>query len=665
MRSTVISFFFLLLGSLPGLLGRDFAVKSRGFSAIAHAIGCAFLIVLGLSGMNGETWSAVPCSIAYFGPVEIGLDNLSGTFLFILGVLGFSVCLFSKGYLKHLQIKWNYHWFPILFGVFIFSMAGLFLAKNTFMFLFFWELMALSSFGLVVVESLYESQRRTGFIYLSMTHVAAAFLFLSLLWPCAVGGKTFSISDWAQGLAAMGGISKFLVLMGLLIGFGTKAGLIPLHVWLPRAHPQAPSNVSALMSGVMIKTGIYGILRFMAAPEITAGIEWGVIMLVLGIVSAILGILYALNEHHLKSLLAYSSVENIGIICIAIGVGIIFREYGKTTESSLAFAAAIFHTLNHALFKGLLFMCAGAVQSSTHTGNLDELGGLAKTLPGVSVLFFIGAVSISGLPTTNGFASEWMVYRSLIAGFELPSIWFKVFMPIIAAMLALTGALAAGCFVKAFGTVFLGKPRSNYHFKEQPQDKIMMAGMVIPAFLCIFFGVIPESITGKTAYFGGGKAIDILKTTPLAWVNNTYDAVTPILVLSSLVAGILLGWLLLGGSRSKKPVDTVDTWNCSTILTERMSYSSSAFAEPFKVNFSFIFSPKRHIDDLGADAPYFPSRMTYHLSTRKIIEETFYKPLVKTVLRLSHGIQTLQAGSLHAYLTIMFAVLLVFLIFGR
>lgn len=670
MNLILVAWLLFLAGSLTGLAGRSVAFAGRRVGALLQALGCIALAWAGSHGMGGIAWESTPLTIPHIGTLILGMDRLTGIFMLMLGIVGFSSCLFAVGYLDHLESRWNFHWLPLMTGLFLFSMSGVFLARHVLVFLFFWELMALSSFVLVILESWSERQRRTGFMYLTITHAGAAFLFMGLLWPVAGSGAGYSFSAWTQGLALMSPFHRWMVFGALMIGFATKAGMIPLHVWLPRAHPQAPAHVSALMSGVMIKTGIYGLLRFFLTPLLPNPMVWGTLLLGLGIVSALVGVLYAMYEENIKSLLAYSSIENIGIICLGIGMGLIFRASGMEPQAITAFAAALVHSFNHALFKGLLFLGAGAIHERTHTGNLDELGGLARTMPILSGLFFIGALAISALPPTNGFAGEWLIYRSLIAGFALPHLTFKLLTPLLAALLALAGALAAACFVKAFGCIFLGRTRNpKLHVGSEPALPILY-GMGLPALLCLMLGALPDLIiTPATAAIGGvARWKNMADTLPtLAWPAPTgSEGVEPLLIFSLLALGILLAFRLLQSQRRAGPgTESGDTWNCGTPLTARMSYSASGFAEPFLVNFAALFAPRRSFRTLGPNAPLLPARMTYVVSVRKIFEEYLYKPVLGFLLWLSHRFQHLQAGSLQVYLFLMFIVLIGLLALGR
>ncbi|MFZ2958578.1 MAG: proton-conducting transporter membrane subunit [Candidatus Ozemobacteraceae bacterium] len=673
MNLVAIAWFFLFVGSAFGLFGRPLAVAARRPAALFQAVGCLALTIAGFQGLNGLEWEYIPTTLPHLGPLVFGMDRLSGLFLLLLGLLGFSTSLFASGYLEHLEERWNFHWLPLLNGLFIFSMSGVFLARHTLVFLLFWELMALASFGLVVLESWQERNRRTGFMYLAITHLGAALLFLGLLWPCATNGLDFRFAGWFAGVAGLSIKTRMIIFAALFLGFATKAGLVPMHVWLPRAHPQAPAHVSALMSGIMIKTGVYGMMRFfIVSSALPAPAAWGWLLVITGITSALLAVLYALNEQQLKALLAYSSIENIGIIFMALGLGLLFRTEGSPALAQIAFTAALLHSANHALFKGLLFMGAGAIQYRSHTLNLDELGGLARGMPLLSMLFFVGAIAMSGLPPTNGFMGEWLVYRSLIAGFSFSHLSWKLILPLIAALLALTGALAAAAAVKSFGCAFLGRPKIAHLHTGPDPDRWMLAGMGFPAFLCLLLGVMPEllsqPIAAMIAEFGYGPAPTTVSG--LVWPQIAgSEGLQPLLIVTLLTVGILAAWILVKrcprGTTAARVPETVDTWNCSTPLTARMSYTGSSFSEPFLVNFALMFSPQRRFRTHGPLSPLLSTRMTYTVRVRKIFEDFLYRPTLAAVLRLSHVVQGLQAGSLQVYLALMFLALIGLLIVGR
>jgi hydrogenase-4 component B len=396
-------------------------------------------------------------------------------------------------------------------------------ASTTFAFLFGWELMTLLSAGLVLVDGDSAQRRHNVFIYLLMMHVGASavvgafMVFMSHASALDFAGIRLAAASMPSGLRSVAFVFAF-------IGFGAKAGIIPLHLWLPRAHPIAPTPVSALMSGVMLKTAIYGFVRFSFDFLGTGPSWWGYLALAAGATSGVLGVLYALAEKDLKRLLAYSSVENIGIIELALGAALVFRANHASLWATLALMAALLHSLNHALFKGLLFLGAGAISDATHTLDLEELGGLAKRMRTTGTVFLVACCSITGLPLFNGFTSEWLTFRSFIAGGTLASPTAAVVLPLMAGVLALIGGLAAACFAKVYGVAFLGRPRSSAAEQAHEVPSPMLGGMAILALACVVIGMAPGLLLrplGATAqsFLGAGfpeEALSLARWIP--WV---------------------------------------------------------------------------------------------------------------------------------------------------
>src|SRR5437867_8630266 len=368
------------------------------------------------------------------------LDPLAAIFLLLIGVVAVPVALFSIGYTAHHQAERSSALPGFMLHAFLLSMSLVVLAANVFTFLFFWEAMSLASYFLVISENQDEETLSAGGWYAGMAHFSFGLIASSLLLA-ALGTETMEF-EGVRGLTFAPGVKSAIFLLALL-GFGAKAGLVPLHVWLPSAHPAAPSHVSALMSGVMIKLGVYGVLLFGLRLLGGGPAWWGGLVLALGAVSALLGVLYALMEHDLKRLLAYHSIENIGIIFIGVGAGMMFLSYGLPALAVLGFVGGLYHTINHACFKGLLFLGAGSVLHATHTRNMEEMGGLIKRMPRTALFFLVGAAAISALPPLNGFVSEWVVFQALLGGATIPKREVAVLMPVAVAMLALASGLAA------------------------------------------------------------------------------------------------------------------------------------------------------------------------------------------------------------------------------
>ena len=390
----------------------------------------------------------------------VRLDPLSAYFNLALSLLAASVSVYSIGYVARSSVRKSPEIFCALLNLLLLSLTLVFTASNILFFLIVWELTAVAAYFLVVFDHESAEARKGGLLYFLMSRGGTGMLLVGfLLLASAAGSLEFAaLHGIGQQLPPLLGAVAFLL---LFLGFGVKAGIIPVHIWLPAAHPVAPSNISALMSGIVIKTGIYGMARVFFDFYGTLPVWAGMLVLVVGVVSALLGVLYALMEHDLKRLLAYHSIENIGIILMGFGSALLFRSFGHPQLAALALVAGLFHTLNHGVFKCLLFLGAGGVLHATHTRNMEEMGGLIRRMPSTALYFLIGAIAISGLPPLNGFVSEWLTYQALLAGFGATPALTRLAFPIAGALLALTAALAAACFVKAFGITFLALPRSE------------------------------------------------------------------------------------------------------------------------------------------------------------------------------------------------------------
>ena len=503
---------------------------------LSHMVGSLGSVAASLTGLGmtifalvqGQTYTiAVQWNTTIGASFSMGFDPLTG--LFLLPIYGLTaVCaLFGAGYLRHLlgTRGLGSHW--LSFGILAASMACVVMARNAVLFLVAWELMSLSSWFLVTFESRREEARQAGITYLVATQIGTAFLlvmFLVLGAPpnptgdagsagTAFGDARSAVDVGAQSAGYIGAaldFSRFMrgpgpvagvVFLLALAGFGTKAGIVPLHIWLPEAHPAAPSHVSALMSGVMIKTGIYGIVRvlsFIGPPPPW----WGWTLTCIGAVSGIVGVLFALAQHDIKRLLAYHSVENIGIICLGLGVGLLGVSYGAPLVAVLGFAGGLLHVLNHALFKGLLFLGAGAAAQAAGTREMDRLGGLLKKMPLTGAAFLVGEAAICGLPPLNGFVSELLVFSGAFKAVTLQPVPHAAAAAVVVAALALVGGLAAACFTKAFGIVFLGEPRTPAAGAAREPGPSMLAPMLLMAAGCAavgLFGALAVSVIAPLA----------------------------------------------------------------------------------------------------------------------------------------------------------------------
>jgi hydrogenase-4 component B len=509
-----------------------------------------------------------------------------------------------------------------------------------------------------------------------MSHIGTGCLILGFLLLFQASGGQGSGGYGFEGFhgigATMAAGPRNAAFILFLVGFGVKAGIIPLHIWLPVAHPAAPSNVSALMSGVLIKTGIYGLTRvffdFMGAPPNW----WGVTVLTLGVVSAVLGVLYALMEHDLKRLLAYHSIENIGIILMGLGAALMFMHSGHPLLASLALVAGLYHTINHAVFKALLFLGAGVVVHATHTRNMEEMGGLVKRMPRTALCFLIAAVAISALPPLNGFVSEWLTYQSLLQGFGTTQSLVRLMFPLGGAMLALTGALAAACFVKAYGITFLAQPRSEHAAQAAEAGWQEIAGQVLLTLACFVLGLFPaqfvrllDPVTLQLAGHALSSQLSVANGLVLAGATPFGGTVSTLglslMALCLLPVPLALWWMF---SRQTS-VRRGPTWDCGLQgLTPRMEYTATGFSKPIRMIFKALFRPRREVQREYDFSPYFARNLRFESHVEEVFQTRIYRPLNWLVWRASRRMRALQAGSLQAYLIYIFVTLLLLLVFA-
>lgn len=673
---TALTFLFsmglLLFG---GLL--SFVLHKRPRLSIAIGFGSSIVSVLGIltAGLrvliSAESLNVSLPWRLLGNPLVLSVRSLSAFFLVVIAVTVLAVSVFSYSYVTEYITKHNIGVLGLLFNLFVFAMAALVSSDSTLMFIFFWELMSLASYFLVMYDHNNPTVRRAGFIYVVMTHIGTAFIVAAFMLMYKETGS-FSFSDYSAAGPDFPAKLKTLIFLLATVGFGTKAGIIPLHVWLPKAHPAAPSNVSAVMSGVMLKTAIYGFLKVVLEGMGGGPVWWGVVILIIGTVSALLGVLYALMEQDIKRLLAYSSVENIGIILMGLGCALIFTGTGSHSLAAIALTAALLHVLNHAIFKGLLFLGAGAVHFSTHTRDLEQLGGLLKRMPWTGFFFLIGSISISGLPPFNGFVSEWLTFQSVILlGAGENQLVVRILGPLCGALLALTGALAAACFVKAFGIQFLALPRSKRAEKAGEVPFSMRLGMGMLALLCFLIGVLPTFVirllSPVTLKLTGAETLHLLGG--LGWLSvispGMKTAVSPAILLVILAVSGFLIYLAVRAVGPGGSVRVDETWNCGMVLTPKMEYTATSFSKPIRIIFRLLFQPKGVVEKEYDLAPYFPNRIKYHSSIKPVFEDAIYRPVTILIIKIADKIRLLQSGSIHLYLSYIFITLVILLIFAR
>ena len=671
--------FCLLLyvaGTVAGLLLLRFERLANLFSfacssvaSLCGVLACVSALASGAAAANQSF--ELFASLIPFVQFTVRLDALGAFFGLIVSLLGLALSIYSLGYARGFYGRKNVGVLGAFFNLLLLATTLVFLAGNVFFFLIAWEIMALTAYCLVSFEHEKVETRNAGVLFFIMSHIGTGCLILGFLLLFQASGSYDFDSFHLLGNTMSPGRRDAAFLL-FLIGFGVKAGIVPLHIWLPAAHPVAPSNVSALMSGVLIKTGIYGLTRVLFDFLGTPPNWWGVTVLSLGTISAVLGVLYALMEHDLKRLLAYHSIENIGIILMGLGASLMFMHSGHPVLASLALIAGLYHTINHAVFKALLFLGAGAVLHATHTRNMEEMGGLAKRMRWTALFFLVGAVAISALPPLNGFVSEWLTYQSLLQGFGTTTSLVRIMFPISGAMLALTGALAAACFVKAFGITFLAQPRSDHAAHAHEASFTMLLGQGILTAACIFLGLFPtvflkwldpvtQQLSGQQIS-GQLSAANGMVLSTAAAQGGTVSMLGLALLGLSLLAAPLVLWLLFS-TRAK--TRRGPTWDCGLRgLTPRMEYTATGFSKPIRMIFKALFRPRREVQREYDFSPYFATTIRFESHVEEVFQTRIYRPLNRLVLGVSRRLRALQAGSIQAYLIYIFITLLLLLIFA-
>jgi hydrogenase-4 component B len=652
---------FSVLFGLP-VVAALLACIARFAGKAAHALrmGAAVGTVLAMAAgtvLAINAWAqGVPLhfDLSFFSPLPflVSLDRLGGFFLFIVCGVSLPAVVFSFPYTEHHYPQPRAAWYWAFLPLFLLSMVMVVTGATVFAFFAGWELMTLLSAALIFLEGDGEERRRDIFLYLLTMHAGAALVLSAFLLFSPHAPSLDFASLRAAGLA-MPAADKAAIFLLAFFGFATKAGIIPLHVWLPRAHPIAPTPVSALMSGIMLKTAVYAFVRFVF-DFLSGGPAWGgYLVLAAGAVSAVLGILYAIFEPELKRLLAYSSVENIGIIYLAIGAAMLCRSSGVQVFAALALMAALIHSLNHAIFKNLLFLGAGAISFRTHSLRLNELGGLLKSMPTAGTVMLVGCVSIAGLPLFNGFVGEWLAFQSFLGGGQAAQPLPQLVLPLMAGVLALTGALAAACFASAYGAAFLGRPRKA----EVPAAKVplaMLLPLVVLAGACAVIGVFPmlalRPIWDLTATLVPGG--DFQSVAPIAGGIQKVALIT----LAGAVAALVV----------RTVVRVAPTWACGLAgLTARMQYTATSFSKPIRTVFSPVYRADRKLEILPENRPYFPDSISYRSTRTLSYEKLLYRPVVDAIMATAQQLRRLQTGNIQWYLLYIFLALVAMLLLMR
>ena len=606
----------------------------------------------------GVQQMVLPIGLPWTG-AHIRLDALSGFFLGVVGLGSASASLFALGYGRHEDEPQRVLPFYPLF------LAGLNLvvvADDAFTFLFAWELMSLASWALVMAHHRDGDNARAGYVYLVMACFSGLTLLLGFGVLAGAGGSyafdAMRVAHLPPGLAA-------IVLMLALIGAGSKAGLVPLHVWLPLAHPAAPSHVSALMSGVMTKVAVYGFIRIVF--DLVGVPSWwaAVVVLVLGGITAVLGVLYALMEHDLKRLLAYHTVENIGIIFIGLGLSMAFRANGLQAAAALALTAALFHVFNHSVFKSLLFFGSGAVLAATGERDMEKLGGLIHRMPKTAFAFLVGCAAISALPPLNGFVSEWLTFQAILISPALPQWGLRIAIPAVGTLLALSAALAAACFVKAFGITFLGRPRSPAAEGARETDPFSLQAMAVLAGLCVLAGIVPgfviDALAPVTRLLVGGAmpaqaSVPFLSIIPIAASRSSYNG---LLVFVFIAVSASLGAYAIHRLASRA-VRRGPAWDCGFPDPSPVTqYTASSFAQPIRRVFGTVVFGARERVEMPPPGAMVAARL--HVTLRDPIWDTLYAPLGGAVGFATERLNVLQFLTIRRYLSFVLLALILLL----
>ena len=673
MRALLILSVLLAATAIPLLLAAATACSAltARLSPVLSTIGAVAAAAAGVNLIaGGGDFTASAGSVIGFVPIALHYDGLSGAFLLAFGLSAGAASLSVVGAQPRSRIE------GAAYPLFLLSIATVLGASNAFAFLISWEAMALLSALLVVGLHPSRSVASSGFLYMAMTHVATAALLVAFGVLAGANGGSLDFEAWRAGAGSLAPIARDSVFVLILIGFGTKAGAIPLHSWLPRAHPVAPSHVSAVMSGIMIKTGIYGLIRIAIVILGGGPDSWGLTVIAIGAISAVLGVLYALMQHDLKRLLGYHSIENIGIILLGLGSALLLQSHGASELAALALAATLFHTINHAVFKSLLFLAAGAVLHATGLRDLNRLGGLARAMPVTALAFGVGAAAISGLPPFNGFASEWLVFQGLFGAAATGAIPPLVRLAAAGAVgaLALTTALAVACFVKATGVTFLGLPRCAAASSARETARPARAAMGLLAFGCVALGVgAGPVISGLIAV--SHVALGTAATTVAAGAGGPGPAVTAVAraggaaTYAAFAVGLLFVLAVAGlayiASRSRVAARRVDTWTCGIAPEPAFQYTATSYAKLIRLFFHRILLPEREVRVEYHAGTAFPKSIGYRSEITLVLEDRLFRPTHELALRLADFTRRLQGGAIQLYVAYIVVAVLALLWWAR
>jgi hydrogenase-4 component B len=639
------------------------AIRAAGWLG---ALGALFGLWAGVSSLTAPARAFAVASPYPFAHFALRLDPFAALLIAVISLLSLVTSIYSLAYVREYAGR-GVGPMGFFMNLFIASMMLVVASDNAFWFLIFFEMMSLASYFLVIFDQ-NEEAVQAGFLYFVVAHAGSVAIMAAFFLLANYAGSYDFAAFRATAVPAP--VNSIIFILGFL-GFGAKAGIIPLHVWLPRAHPAAPSHASALMSGVMIKIGVFGIVKVGVDLLAANGgvLWWGVLVLAFGALSSVLGVVYALVENDIKKLLAYSSVENIGIILMGVGVGMIGIALGNPVLTVLGFMAGFYHLLNHAMFKGLLFLGAGSVIYRLHTKDMDKMGGLSRTMPWTALSFLIGALAISAIPPLNGFVSEWYTYQSLFTAASAGAWPIQIAAPIGAVMLALTGTLAVTCFVKAYGVIFAGPSRNAHAHDVKEAPGAMVLGMVVLAVACVALGVaapLIAPIIGAVAAATAGVAPATVAIGSVLVPGDAHQAVvsTPliaVLLLAMAVLPILLKVLLSGGGRAASRRGAAP-WAAGYLPDGHMPASSGSFVQPIRMFFAPLYGARKNLAaKWEVVACAFEQVTALARRTEPTWETGVVEPVVRGTQSVGERLQVIQGGDYRIYCLYIVAALAVLL----
>ena len=614
--------------------------------------------------IDGHAVTAVIAGPFPFAPFVVRIDALAALMVFAISLVAAATSVFGVAYVEEEYAGRGIRAMGFFMNLFIASMMLVVVSDNAMWFFVFFEMMSLTSYVLVIFKQ-DDQAVAAGRIYFIVAHVGAILILMAFLLLFAKSGSLDFAAFRGADLSATEASVVFLL---AFFGFGAKAGMIPIHIWLPRAHPAAPSHASALMSGVMVKIGVFGIVKVGVEFLGATTLWWGLLVLAFGAVSAVLGVIYALAEHDIKRLLAYHSVENVGIILMGVGIGMVGIASGQPALAALGLIGALYHLLNHAVFKSLLFLSAGAVISRMHSKNMERMGGLLHRMPGTALAFLIGALAICAIPPLNGFVSEWLTYQAFFIAAKDGSMLMRLVAPLSAVMLGVAGALAVMCFVKAFGVTFSGQPRSAPAASATEVKWPMLAGMGLLAACCVLFGLgalVVAPVVGRVAGSLTGHSMEVASGLVVFPGDPAIGQIsTPLIAL--LLIGVLGAPLIITGvfaGRRPKPRIGAEVWAAGYAPDAQMIVSAASFAQPVRVVFGPLYRLRSWADDcLAATRPWFARLPAVALEAEALWDRWMLLPIGRGVQASGEKLQILEGGDFRVYCLYIVATLIGLLI---